>query len=80
MTDEVKAEEVFTQLNATKILVAILEQIEKITVPTNLILLAGEEDREIQVDYNSDDQTFTFAIRKNNESGFDNDQLIESFE
>jgi hypothetical protein len=73
-------EEVFTQLNATKVLIAILDTIKEISIPTSAIIDAGGIDRELQVDYNSEDQTFTFKVRETVESGFNNDQLITDFE
>jgi hypothetical protein len=83
MTEEIKvstAEEVFGALSVPKILIASLQTLGTITVPTDLFMNAATEDQELKVDYNSDDQTFTFTLKGKNESGFSNDQLIESFE
>jgi hypothetical protein len=83
MTEEIKvktAEEVFGALSVPKILIAALQTLGTITVSTDLFLNAATEDQELKVDYNSDDQTFTFMLKGKNESGFNNDQLIESFE
>jgi len=83
MTEEIKvstAEEVFGSLSVPKILIAAIQTLGEITVPTDSFLNAGTEDQELQVDYNSDNQTFTFKLKVLNESGFNNDQLIESFE
>jgi hypothetical protein len=83
MTEEIKvstAEEVFGTLSVPKILIAAIQTLGEITVPTDSFLNAGTEDQELQVDYNSDNQTFTFKLKVSDESGFNNDQLIESFE
>jgi hypothetical protein len=83
MTEEIKvstAEEVFGTLSVPKILIAAIQTLGKIVVPTDLFINAGTEDQELQVDYNSDDQTFTFTLKESNDPGFNNDQLIESFE
>ncbi len=61
MTDT--AEEVLAELNVARILVAVVENSGEITVPVNSFLSAVNEDKELQVDYNKDDQTFTFKIK-----------------
>jgi hypothetical protein len=83
MTEEIKvstAEDVFGALSVPKILIATLETLGKITVSTELFMNAATEDQELKVDYNSDDQTFTFTLKGKDESGTDNDQLITDFE
>jgi hypothetical protein len=83
MTEEIKvstAEEVFGALSVPKILIASLQTLGTITVPTDLFMNAATEDQELKVDYNSDDQTFTFTLKGKNESEFNNDQLITDFE
>jgi hypothetical protein len=83
MTEQIKvstAEDVFGALSVPKILIAALETLGTITVSTDLFMNAATEDQELKVDYNSDDQTFTFALKGKNESGTDNDQLITDFE
>ena len=83
MTEDIKvstAEDVFGALSVPKILIAALETLGTITVSTDLFMNAATDDQELKVDYNSDDQTFTFTLKESNGSGFNNDQLIESFE
>lgn len=83
MTEEIKvstAEDVFGALSVPKILIAAIETLGKITVSTDLFMNAATEDQELKVDYNSDDQTFTFTLKGKDESGTDNDQLITDFE
>jgi hypothetical protein len=83
MTEDIKvstAEDVFGALSVPKILIAALETLGTITVSTDLFMNAATEDQELKVDYNSDNQTFTFTLKEKNESGTDNDQLITDFE
>jgi len=83
MTEQIKvstAEDVFGALSVPKILIAAIETLGKITVSTDLFINAATEDQELKVDYNSDDQTFTFTLKGKDESGTDNDQLITDFE
>jgi hypothetical protein len=83
MTEDIKvstAEDIFGALSVPKILIAALETLGTITVSTDLFMNAATDDQELKVDYNSDDQTFTFTLKGKYESGFNNDQLIESFE
>jgi len=83
MTEEIKvstAEEVFGALSVPKILIASLQTLGTITVSTDLFINAATEDQELKVDYNSDDQTFTFTLKEKNESATNNDQLITDFE
>jgi len=71
VNEEVKTieQEIFAQLNITKILLAILEVQKEITVPTSVMVSSNnqEEDKELQVDYNSDNQTFVFKLKDKNE-------------
>ena len=57
-----------------------METLGTITVSTDLFMNAGTDDQELEVDYNSDSQTFTFKLKEKNESGTDNNQLITDFE
>ena len=75
MTEEIKvstAEEVFGALSVPKILIAALETLGEIVVSTDLFINAATEDQELKVDYNSDNQTFTFSLKGKDESGTDN--------
>jgi hypothetical protein len=58
------AEEVFASLSVPKILIAALETLGEVVIPTTIFLNAASEDKELQVDYNSDDQTFTFKLKE----------------
>jgi hypothetical protein len=65
MTEEVVSDpqEIFASLNITNVLIAVLENMGKIVIPTSVFLNTVKEDRELQVDYNSDDQTFVFTLK-----------------
>jgi hypothetical protein len=62
MTDT-NIEEVYAQLNIARILVAVLETLGEISIPVEKIINAENEDKEVQVDYNDSDQTFTFKLK-----------------
>lgn len=63
MTDP-KIEDVYSQLNITKILVATIQSLGEITLPVTDFLNATNEDKELQVDYNQADNTFTFKLKQ----------------
>lgn len=83
MTEEAEspnAENIFATLSVPKILIATIQTMGEITIPTDAFLNAGTEDQELQVDYNSDNQTFTFKLKVKDGSGTDNNELIADFE
>jgi hypothetical protein len=66
MTEEIDSssiENIFGTLSVPKILIATIQTLGEITVPTDAFINAGTEDQELQVDYNSDNQTFTFKLK-----------------
>lgn len=60
MTEE---QDIFASLNVSKILVAILEIQKEIIVPSKLFLDAATVDKELQVDYDSENQSFKFKLK-----------------
>mgnify|MGYP000568919521 CR=1 FL=1 len=70
----------FCIIKCFKILVAILEMQNEITIPSDLFINAATIDKELQVDYDSDNQSFKFKLKGKDESGTNNDQLITDFE
>jgi hypothetical protein len=60
---EAKIEDVYAQLNIARILVAALETLGEISVPVMKIVDAQNEDKEVQVDYDESNQTFTFKLK-----------------
>jgi hypothetical protein len=61
---DAKIEDVYAQLNIAKILVAAIESLGEISLPVSTFLNAANEDKELQVDYNESDQTFTFKLKQ----------------
>jgi hypothetical protein len=61
---DAKIEDVYAQLNIAKILVAAIESLGQISLPVSTFLNAANEDKELQVDYNESDQTFTFKLKQ----------------
>lgn len=68
MTD-ISPEDVFKDMSLSKILIAMLETIKEVNVPMLTFLDAANEEKELQVDYNSDNQSFTFKLRNKDVSG-----------
>lgn len=61
MTDN--NEEMLKSMNATTILIAILNQIGSISVPTKDFLEVNSEDRQLSVEYDSDTMSFNFKMK-----------------
>jgi hypothetical protein len=59
---EESVEEIFAKLNVTRILVSLVEHLGEVSIPVTKFLNTINEDKDLQVDYNSDNQTFTFKI------------------
>jgi hypothetical protein len=60
---EPKIEDVFAQLNVSRILVAALETLGEISIPIMTVVNAENEDKELQVDYDEANQSFTFKLK-----------------
>lgn len=60
-------EDIIQSMSLNKIIIAILEQYGTLSVPTLKFVDAGVEDKELVVDYDSDDLTFKFSLRRKNE-------------
>jgi hypothetical protein len=60
---EPKIEDVFAQLNVSRILVAALETLGEISIPIMTVVNAENEDKELQVDYDGTNQSFTFKLK-----------------
>ena len=61
MTDN--NEEMLKSMNATTILIAILNQKGSISVPTKDFLEVNSEDRQLSVEYDSDTMSFNFKMK-----------------
>ena len=56
-------EDVIASLSTNKILVAILESLGKVSVPTLTFLDASNEDKELVIDYDEDGPSFVFSLK-----------------
>ena len=56
-------EDLFKEMSLSKVLVAIMETIKEINVPVMTFLDSANEDKELEVEYNSDAQTFVFKLK-----------------
>jgi len=61
------AEDIFRSMNASRILVAILEKLGSISVPAEIFMNANNSDRELAVSYNDEAQSFEFSLREQGE-------------
>jgi hypothetical protein len=59
-------EELFKEMSLSRVLVAIMETITEISVPSKTFLNSANEDKELEVEYNSDAQTFVFKLKEKN--------------
>jgi len=66
---ETNPEEIFKLLTASRILVAILQQEKQISVPSSSFVTLVSEDKQLQVDYDEQNDLFTFKIREENNEG-----------
>lgn len=55
-------EDIFKAMNASRILVAILEKIGSVSVPTDTFLNANNADRQLSVSYNDETLSFEFSL------------------
>ena len=65
MTDNVEG--LVTSININQVLVAILEEHGKLTVPTLRFLDAGATEKELVIDYDETGPSFTFSLRDKSE-------------
>jgi hypothetical protein len=65
MTDK-NPEDLFADMNVSKVLVSILETIGSVSVPTTVFVGSTNEDKELQVDYDAEAQTFVFQLKDKN--------------
>jgi len=64
MTDDIEG--IVESVSINQILVAILEEHGKITVPTLRFLDAAKADKELVIDYDEAGPSFTFSLRDKN--------------
>jgi hypothetical protein len=63
----VTIEEIMPTLTATKVLVSILETLEKAEVPLSTFVSMQSEDRELEVNYNGEKDLIIFSLKKADE-------------
>lgn len=64
MTEDIKPEDVMGSMNATRVLISILETIKQIDVPTDTFVNLDMENRELNIDYNGDTRSFRFQLKE----------------
>ena len=57
-------EDIFKSMNATKVLVAILNKLGSIDIPTQDFINANSEDTQLSVTYNDKSLSFEFKLEK----------------
>ncbi len=61
MTDDIQG--LVTSISINQVLVAVLEEYGKLTVPTLRFLDAGATEKELVIDYDEEGPSFTFSLR-----------------
>jgi hypothetical protein len=62
VTDDIEG--LVTSISINQVLVAVLEEYGKLTVPTLRFLDASNSEKELVIDYNEEDPSFTFSLRE----------------
>jgi hypothetical protein len=62
MTDDLEG--LITSISMNQVLVAILEEHKKITIPTLRFLDVNVSNKELVIDYDEKDPSFTFSLRE----------------
>jgi len=65
MTEDI--ESLVTSISINQVLVAVLEEYKKLTVPTLRFLDAGASEKELVIDYDEEGPSFTFSLREKND-------------
>lgn len=66
MTEEIEG--IVETISINQVLVAVLQEYKKLTVPTLGFLETNFENKELVIEYNETDLTFTFSLRESNVS------------
>jgi hypothetical protein len=61
VTDDIQG--LVTSISINQVLVAVLEEYGKLTVPTLSFLDAGASEKELVIDYDEEGPSFTFSLR-----------------
>jgi len=66
MTEDIEG--LVTSISLNQVLVAVLEEYGKLTVPTLKFLESKTDERELVIDYDENGPSFTFSLRDKIES------------
>lgn len=77
MTDN--HEDMLKSMNATTILISILNQIGSISIPTKDFLEVNSQDRQLSVEYDSESLSFTFKMQEEVSSEEDLDNAPKEY-
>jgi hypothetical protein len=61
MTEDIEG--LVTSISINQVLVAVLQEYGKLTVPTLKFLESKSEEKELVIDYDEDGPSFTFSLR-----------------
>ncbi len=61
MTEDIEG--LVTSISINQVLVAVLEEYKKLTVPTLRFLDAANTEKELVIDYDEEGPSFTFSLR-----------------
>ena len=65
MTEDIEG--LVTSISINQVLVAVLEEYKKLTVPTLRFLDAAQVEKELVIDYDENGPSFTFSLREKND-------------
>jgi hypothetical protein len=65
MTEDIEG--LVTSISINQVLVAVLEEYGRLTVPTLKFLESKAEEKELVIDYDESGPSFTFSLRDKNE-------------
>lgn len=65
MTEDIEG--LVTSISLNQVLVAILEEKGKITVPTERFVNSKDSEKELVIDYDENGPSFTFSLREKDE-------------
>ena len=64
MTEEVDPKDILGAMNATRVLVSVLETVKSVEVPVDTFVNLNSEGRELNIDYDGDKRIFTFSLKE----------------
>jgi hypothetical protein len=67
--------EVYQAMNATNILVAILESQKKVSIPIDVFLNASNSEKNLNVEYIEETSSFVFELKEKNEQQNDQENV-----